>query len=129
MFKLASRVIKILLVGFLLNPLIAQGDSEQRRCDIGPLKKAYGRTNWLVYSCSDEKTLIFVSDAGSPVMPFVFALILRGDEYELSGEGATSRRDLTGAAFDEIKILSKLEIDKMINLTKKIKASEADSGK
>jgi hypothetical protein len=28
--------------------------AQQLKCDIGPVKKTYGKTRWLVYSCDDS---------------------------------------------------------------------------
>ena len=31
------------------------------KCDIGPIVKAYGSTQWLVYSCHDGKSVVILS--------------------------------------------------------------------
>ncbi len=87
------------------------------KCDIGPVTKTYGKTQWLVYSCSDERTVVIVSAPGNPAMPFYFAFYPKGNAYQLSGEG-TGRKDATSAAFDELKALSEQDIAALIEETK-----------
>jgi hypothetical protein len=38
----------------------AQSASEgpSMQCDVGPLTKSYGGSNWLVYGCVDQQTLV-----------------------------------------------------------------------
>lgn len=43
-------------------------------CDIGPGTKTFGKSSWLVYSCTDNKSLVMVSAPGSPAVPFYFFL-------------------------------------------------------
>jgi len=115
--------IGIFAISTFFIPLIAKGEDggDQNKCFVGPLKRTYGKSNWLVYGCSDEKTLIIVSDTGSPAMPFVFALVPKGDAYELVGEGDTPRKDLTYAAFEQLRNLSHAEIIELIKATKSVK--------
>lgn len=87
------------------------------KCDIGPVTKTYGKTQWLVYSCSDGRTVVIVSAPGNPALPFYFTLYPQGNGYQLGGEG-TGRKDATGAAFDELKALSEQDIAALIEQTK-----------
>ncbi len=87
------------------------------KCDIGPVTKIYGGTQWLVYSCTDNRTLVVISAPGNPAMPFYFMLSPHENGYQLSGEG-TGRKDITDAAFDELKALSGTDIVALIEQTK-----------
>jgi hypothetical protein len=79
------------------------------KCDIGPVAKIYGRTQWLVYSCTDNRTLVVISAPGNPATPFYFTFYPHENGYQLSGEG-TGRKDVTNAAFNELKALSGTDI-------------------
>jgi hypothetical protein len=90
-------------------------------CKVGPLTKTYGQSPWLVYSCNDRLSLVFVSAPGSPAFPFVFTLAATDGKYRLSGTG-TGSKVFTGAAFEELKILTKLDIRALIEQTKAVTA-------
>ncbi len=89
----------------------------QLQCNIGPLTKAYGGTNWLVYSCNDHHSVVFVTAPGNPAMPFYFMLLKQEVGYQLSGEG-TGNKDVTNVAFADLKKLSQGEIEAIIEQTK-----------
>jgi hypothetical protein len=74
-------------------------------CKTGPVIKIYGQTQWLVYSCDDGMTLVFVAAPDSPAMPFYFVLLPTDTGYRLFGEGA-GKKEATAAAFEEIKTIS-----------------------
>src|SRR5262249_34898327 len=56
-------------------------NSKLLQCDIGPIAKTYGKTQWLVYSCNDNRTVIIVSAPGNPAMPFYFAFYPQAEGY------------------------------------------------
>ena len=82
-------------------------------CNVGPAVKVYGKTNWLVYSCNDNRSLIFVSAPGNPAGPFVFSLMPEGSAYHLRGEG-TGNKGSSDAALVELQTLStsSIRVDK-----------------
>jgi hypothetical protein len=90
---------------------------QQLRCDIGPINKTYGKTQWLVYSCTDKRTLVIISAPENPAAPFYFTFSPHESGYQLSGEG-TGRKDATNAALDELKALSLTDISALIEQTK-----------
>ncbi len=106
-----SLVILILPVFFAAGTAVAEKPS--LKCDIGPVKKTYGKTPWLVYSCGDDKTLVVVSDTGSPAMPFYFIFHYKEGKYHLYGEG-TGKKEATAAAFDDLGKLTEPDIRKLI---------------
>ena len=95
----------------------------QLKCEIGPLDKTYGMTQWLVYGCTDDRTAVIVSAPGNPAFPFVFAFVANEKGYRLYGEG-TGRKDATEAAFNELKALSEKDIVTLIEQTKTVQRKE-----
>ncbi len=74
-------------------------------CATGPIVKTYGGSKWLVASCSDGKSLVFVAQQGSAAAPFEFDLTYTGDGYDLIGKG-TGDRKATDAAYAELQKLT-----------------------
>ena len=87
------------------------------KCDMGPLPKTYGGTDWLVFSCADNRTVLIVAAPGNPATPFYFVFSPRGNGHQLSAEG-TGRRDTTTAAFIDLKLLTERDIAELIKDTK-----------
>jgi len=95
----------------------AEPNSDTLACDIGPVTKVYGKTQWLVYSCTDNRTVVIVSAPGNPGMPFYFTFFPKDGKYQLGGEG-TGNKDATKAAFDELKAMSEEDISELIRETR-----------
>jgi hypothetical protein len=83
----------------------APEDTPSLQCEVGPLKKVYGGTPWLVYSCSDGASVVVVADEGNPALPFYFMLFAREGSYQLGGEGSRAKA-VTDAAFEDLKHLT-----------------------
>ena len=87
-------------------------------CDTGPVSKIFGRTDWLVFGCADNRSLLVLAAPGNPANPFYF-LFSPGDKgYRLTGEG-TGRQSATRAAFAELKTLSDQDIEALLEETRK----------
>ena len=86
-------------------------------CDVGPIRQTYGETEWLVYSCNDERSVVIASPAGSPAHPFVFRFLSREGAYLLQSVG-TGDKKFTTAAFNELKVMSGKDIESLVTLTK-----------
>ena len=86
-------------------------------CDIGPIPKSFGGTDWDVYSCRDVKMIVATSAPGNPAMPFYFALTLKDGSYELVGEG-TGSKAATAPAADALSKLTLTDIESIIAETK-----------
>jgi hypothetical protein len=69
------------------------------------LHKSYGGSQWLVYSCNDTHSLVFVSAQGSPASPFVFFALVGPKDIKLHGEG-TGNKQVTDAAYKELSALT-----------------------
>lgn len=116
--------LNILLITAILS-ISSVTAEEPMQCNIGPLKKSYGKTNWLVYSCSDKKALVIATDKGNPAMPFYFMWYMKNGKYNLHGEG-TGNKKHTKAAFEQIKLLSRKDIEEIIAKTYLIKPIKAE---
>jgi hypothetical protein len=86
-------------------------------CDTGPITETYGATEWLVYSCSDSRTLVLLSAPRNPATPFYFTLYPGESGYLVAGEG-NGNEGVTDAALAEIKALTSAEIENLIESTK-----------
>ena len=91
----------------------------QLQCDIGPINKTYGKSEWLVYSCSDGLGVVLVSAPGSPAFPFIFSFMAKDSKYQLNGQG-TGRKESTAAAYNELKELREPELKALIEQTKNV---------
>lgn len=85
-------------------------------CDVGPVEKTFGNTLWLVYSCSDHRSMVVVSAANSPAAPFVLIFAAKGSAYQLHGEG-TGKKEATAAAFEDLKGLSQSDLESLLAQT------------
>ena len=98
---------------------IAQDETQEPAldCSTGPAKRTFGGTNWLVYSCGDDKTVIVISAPDSPATPFYFQFFVKDGQYKLVGEG-TGNKNATDAAYDELKLLTEGDIQALIDQTR-----------
>ncbi len=111
----------MLLLGLVL-ALIGQepsAHSEQLQCDVGPVTKAYGGSEWLVYSCSDQRSLVFVSAPGSPAMPFYFLSSPTPEGYAVVGEG-NGAREATRPAYEALSRITDGEREALLNETRAV---------
>ncbi|MGH6979353.1 hypothetical protein D3C86_1565170 [compost metagenome] len=108
-------------IAFALSAQDASASPEPMKCEVGPVSKAYGGSEWLVYGCTDDRTLVFVSAPGSPAMPFWFMSTPSEDGYRLYGEGNGSQ-DATRPAYDELTKMTEVERDALLTQTKAVAA-------
>jgi hypothetical protein len=94
-------------------------DAQPTKCEIGPVQKTYGSTQWLVYSCQDGRSLVIVTAPGNPAMPFYFFLHPSDAGYRLEGEG-TGNKDVTDRTASELQRLSGAEIAAIVDETRKV---------
>ena len=73
-------------------------------CNIGPVERSFGGSNWTVYACSDGATLVIASSADNPARPFYFVLTQKDGHYDVRGEG-TGSKAASDAAGDDIRKL------------------------
>ncbi len=93
----------------------ASGQQESERtpdlkCEVGPLNRSYGETDWLIYACDDSRSIVVVSDKGNPALPFFFILYVKPDgTMTLYGEGDGDKAT-TAAAFEDLKRLTREDV-------------------
>lgn len=102
----------------LSSPVLALDPGAPESCATGPVTKTYGGTKWLVASCSDGKSLVFVAQNGSPAAPFEFDLTYTGDGYDMTGHGKGNRK-YTDAAYGELSKLTGEAVRALVEETKK----------
>jgi hypothetical protein len=87
-------------------------------CNIGPVVKTYGGSQWMVYSCDDAHSIVVVSAPGSPAAPFYFMFWWNGTTHQVRGEG-TGDTKATDAAFADMKNLTESELAALLAETKR----------
>jgi hypothetical protein len=95
---------------------LAGADGEPLQCNIGPITKTFASVPWLLYSCSDSKSLVMVSAPGSPAAPFYFIFSPEGNGYHLRGEG-TGSKSITDVAAKELQNLRDSDIKSLVQET------------
>lgn len=111
--KHLTLFLAILAGAVILSGDVRAAEKPTLKCHVGPVKKTYGNTPWLVYSCNDGKTVVVVADAGSPAAPFYFIFHPKDGSYRLHGEG-TGKKVATAAALDDLKKLAEPDIKKLV---------------
>jgi len=101
-------------------PVSALDANAPESCATGPIEKTYGGSSWLVASCSDGKSLVFVAKEGSPAAPFEFDLYYTGNGYDLTGKG-TGNRKATDIAYAELSKLTGSAIRALVTETQSVK--------
>ncbi|MCB9975217.1 MAG: hypothetical protein H6856_06235 [Rhodospirillales bacterium] len=96
---------------------------EALNCNIGPAHKSIGETDWLVYSCGNETTLVFVSDKGSAAFPFVFTMMVQEDLLLTTGQGNGSK-EATAKTYEVLKKYTLQELASLIEETKKVRETD-----
>ena len=104
------------------------GHAEERpslKCDVGPVTKTFGQTDWLVYSCNDKRSVVVVSAPGNPASPFYFIFAAQADGYRLHGEG-TGSKEATAAAYEDLQTLTAPDISALVAQTRSGTTESAD---
>ena len=99
---------------------VVHAEGATLNCTVGPLFRIFGSVPWLVYSCTDGRTLVLVSAPGSPAAPFSFMLSPEGESYHLRGEG-TGSQSATDGALKELQALTAKDIETLIRQTQAVK--------
>jgi hypothetical protein len=79
----------------------AEASPPRMKCQTGPVHRDFGGTNWIVYSCDDQQSMVVISAGGSPASPFYFVLKPNGGTYSITGEG-TGDKKASDAAGDAL---------------------------
>jgi hypothetical protein len=95
------------LIGLAAMLLMAASADDARprlECSIGPVERTFGGTAWVVYACSDQRSVVVVSKQDNPASPFVFILSPDHGHYRIYGEGNGSKA-ASDAALADLKAL------------------------
>lgn len=87
------------------------------KCETGPIRRTFGGTQWIVYSCNDHASMVVVSAPGNPASPFVFFLKPIGGSYTVSGEG-NGDKNASDAAGDALAKMTPVEFADLLATTK-----------
>ena len=88
------------------------------KCETGPVKRTFGGTEWIVYSCEDKTSMVVLSAKGNPAMPFFFFLRFQDGGYRIRGEGNGDKK-ATDAAFQELAGMTPAAFAELLEATKK----------
>jgi hypothetical protein len=108
-----------LLLALASSGVPAANERPQLDCHIGPVTKSYGKTDWLVYSCSDNRSIVVVAKPENPAFEFYFILVPSPNKVGLYGEGVGDKA-ATESAFQDLKLLSAADIAALVAETKAV---------
>lgn len=106
----------------------ASNDVIAPRCDIGPIQRTYGEAAWLVFSCSDEQTLIVAPGPENPLRQSYFTLVVEQGGLQVMGVGEEQSTGFSDA-LDELTNLTAREAVSLIHETKRIPPAGALQGR
>jgi hypothetical protein len=107
----------VLLIGLtLLMSEPATADEPDLTCEMGPITKTFGQTQWKVYSCNEERHLMLVPAPGNPAGEVIFMLFWENGRWQVLDMGSHTRA--ADAAHSEIQLLSEADIMGLIAETK-----------
>jgi hypothetical protein len=114
------RIAFAALFALAATPAFAIDANAPDQCATGPIEKTYGGAPWLVVSCSDGKSLVFVAKEGGKAAPFEFDLTFTGNDYDLAGHGKGDRT-YTDAAYADLQKLTGKDVLELLQATKAAK--------
>lgn len=111
------------LTTILLLSVAVPALAEPMQCNVGPVARNIGGAEWNVLSCSDGRSLVFVTAKGNPAMPFYFMVQRNEDSPRIVGEGNGSK-EYSAAAYEEIRKMTATELDDLVQATKVVSEQE-----
>lgn len=78
---------KILIVVLAFAPVPAVAAEPNLSCEVGPLHRHFGASEWLIYSCADSRSIVVVPASGSPGKFGYFFVMPEGSGIMVVGEG------------------------------------------
>jgi hypothetical protein len=118
---------ELMLMWVMMLGLIAAGMGQAKaqqtspapmKCESGPTSRTLGGSNWLVYSCDDQASMVVVSAQGNPASPFYFFLTPSGGTYRIMGEG-TGDKKASDAAGDALSKMNPADFTALLAATTK----------
>lgn len=99
------------------NAVPAEPAPKPLQCEIGPVHRTFGGTNWIVYSCAGSTSMVVMADEDNPASPFVFVLTSEAGTYSISGEG-NGESNASDAAGDVLEKMIPAEFAALLAATK-----------
>ena len=100
---------QLLTVALAFSPVVCGQAPDQtgaaHSCAIGPLTKTIGGNAWLVYACTDGKSLAVVSTPNVAPTWFYYIVAPKGDGYAVTGQ-SNGDKSLTKPVFEELSAMS-----------------------
>lgn len=84
-------------------------DEKRMVCETGPLVRAFGGHDWVVYACNDDASMIIMAPPETEAGRSFLFLGAGADGYDIAAE-ADGDRAITQAARDEIASMSTREL-------------------
>src|SRR5690348_9204424 len=110
-----KKMIAACLLLLLTAPVFAAGHGEKDAvdCKAGPLTKTYGGLSWLVYGCTDQRSILVVSNHGEPTTSeyIMLAPASHGVQVVSEGWGDTG---VGNAAFEQLKRMSAKDLGALV---------------
>lgn len=92
-------------------------NSAPMKCETGPVRRTFGGSEWEVYSCEDQASMVVVSVQGNPASPFYFFLKSTEGSYRITGEGNGDEK-ASGAAAHALESMTSADLAKLLAATK-----------
>ena len=108
-----------ILAAALAGPPAAAATGEQMACDVGPVARNYGASEWQVYSCVDGRSIVVLANEGSRAHPFYFMLTPEAQGVNLYGEG-TGDNEATRAAYKDLEKLTSEDVAALVAETRAV---------
>ena len=118
---LRSTTFVLLLALAAANSIFAQ--QPKLDCSKGPLQKTFGSTAWLVYACSDGKSVVAVTAPNSPASHFYFLIYPKDGRYVVVGEG-TGPKEIADRAYVELMRLKEADIAALVAAASKLEPTD-----
>jgi hypothetical protein len=107
----------MLLSSPVLLPGGEDGVDTELTCEVGPVDRQYGGSDFSIYSCDDNRSVVAVAKPRSRAFPFYFIVSPHGGEVRLYGEG-DGNTDATHAAFDDLNRIKPADVAALVAATK-----------
>ena len=117
--SIGKRNVRLRISAILILAFSASSTAEPLQCNVGPIVKNIGGSEWQVTSCNDGRSLVFATMAGNPAMPFVFIVQRDKETAKIHGEGNGSK-EYSAATFDEIRKMTAAQFDELVQATMEV---------
>lgn len=101
---------------------VANAGGSSLACEVGPVQRQFGQSQWNVYACTDEKSVVVVPIAATNGEFGYFFLTPAGQEIVVTGEGWGEDASFQ-PSFQQLKELDSRDLADLV------KAAESVNGK